>query len=113
MLDDKHKKIQEKIQENYVAIKAAEESLEFLRKTCEHPETETCTYQWGGPGHNIEGATICSVCGKLLKTPFDDINLDNNIPNNVDIKSLDDDDCSTELNEDSPDFHGCAMGQHF
>jgi len=70
MIDNKHLRIKQKIQKNYDAIKIAEESLEILRKVCLHPETELCTYQWGGPGHNIEGATICSVCGKLLKTPW-------------------------------------------
>jgi hypothetical protein len=72
-MDDKHLRIRDKVQAAYDAIKKAEEDLELLRKVCGHPETEVCTYQWGGPGHYIDGATICSVCGELLKTPMDDM----------------------------------------
>ena len=73
-MDERHLKIKDKVQKAYNAIKKAEEDLELLRKVCEHPETEECNYQWGGPGH-IVPATMCSVCGKVLKTAFDDMGI--------------------------------------
>lgn len=71
MLDTKHKKIKRKVQSCYKLIKESNKQLESLRKECEHPETEKCIWQWGGPAHTIENATVCSVCGELLDKPYE------------------------------------------
>ncbi len=69
-MDKKHLQIEKAVKNCYAIIKKANEDLESLRKVCEHPETELCNYQWGGPGHVLEGATVCSICGELLGNPF-------------------------------------------
>jgi len=44
--------------------------VEYLReKKCKHPKTFIGTYSWA-PGHNINGSTICSICHKLVDSPY-------------------------------------------
>jgi hypothetical protein len=74
-LDSKHQMVQNQVNVMYDLIKMGEKALAVLRSQCDHPESKECNYQWGGPGH-IVPATMCSVCGKILKTQFDDIKFD-------------------------------------
>lgn len=69
--------IKNKVQNLYKAIKKANQQLEYIRKNvCKHSETKKVDYQWA-PGHIISQATICSICGELLETPFELHNLKN------------------------------------
>ena len=51
-------------------IKESNEGLVELRKKCDHPETEFCTYSTR-PGQNWDNTEICSICGEVVNWPQD------------------------------------------
>jgi len=51
-------------------IKDADEGLKQLRKMCDHPETELCTYSTR-PGQYFDNTEICSICGEVVNWPQD------------------------------------------
>ena len=66
--NDANKKLKKKVNNLYRVIRNAEAELERVREEdCEHPEYEKCNYMWA-PGHIYKDASVCTVCGKLLKT---------------------------------------------
>jgi len=68
-MDSKHEELKRIKKDCYAAIKKANEELERIRKECDHPETKKCTYAWA-PGHHIEDAIICEVCGEFISSPL-------------------------------------------
>jgi len=61
--------VMKELKESYFKqIKVAEEGLRLLRETCDHPETELCTYSTR-PGQYFEETEICSICGDVVKWP--------------------------------------------
>lgn len=59
--------IKERVEELYKIIENAKAELEDIRSYCPHHKTYIGLYQWGGPGHIVEG-DICETCGKYLGT---------------------------------------------
>jgi hypothetical protein len=55
---------------NFKKIKDAEEELREIRRLCDHPETEFCTYSTR-PGQYWENTEICSICGDVVNWPTD------------------------------------------
>jgi len=51
-------------------IKESNDGLKDLRETCDHPETEFCTYSTR-PGQYWEDTEICSICGEVVNWPQD------------------------------------------
>ena len=71
-LDFIHQDLKKRVEEYYKIIKDANEELENIREyECKHPQTEKHDYMWA-PGHITPDCDICIVCGKVIKTPFDD-----------------------------------------
>ena len=66
MIDVKHSKIKETVENCYSIIKKTEENLAYLRSICEHPETEFVNYMWA-PGHIMPNTKVCSVCGEIIQ----------------------------------------------
>jgi len=61
--------VMKELKESYFKqIKVAEEGLELLRETCDHPVTEFCTYSTR-PGQYFDNTEICSICGEVVKWP--------------------------------------------
>jgi len=103
----KHAIIKARKERAFEDIKKANELLEHLRKSCDHLETELCTYSTR-PGQYWENTEICSICGEVIKIPWeevvwvgqgelDDVALD---AINDEINSYNDGGVSTGLNED-------------
>ena len=65
-----HRQIKIEVDRCYKEIKDANEMLDALRKDCHHPETELCTYSTR-PGQYWEGTEICSICGEVIKWPYE------------------------------------------
>ena len=65
-------------------IKVAETTLRELREQCDHPETELCTYSTR-PGQNWEGTEICSICGEVVKWPYEGMDIKIETDGNVGI----------------------------
>ena len=51
----------------YEKIRVAQEQLEELRKTCDHPfeSIEIIDYSWA-PGHISPNTKACRICGEIL-----------------------------------------------
>lgn len=64
----KHAIIKARKERAFEDIKKANELLEHLRKSCDHLETELCTYSTR-PGQYWENTEICSICGEVIKIP--------------------------------------------
>ncbi len=60
-----NQEIKSECEEQYAAIKKAQERLEELRKICKHENTYEGTYSWRVGCY--DAATICSDCGHLVK----------------------------------------------
>ena len=81
----------------YKQIQDANEMLEKLRNTCDHPTTEEKDYMWRIAA--TVKAKMCTVCDKVISTPFDNMNY------KVETNSDDDDDQYTvyDLEENNND----------
>ena len=66
------KTIKQRVDDCYRRIKEAQEELVEIRSQCKHPATEYTKYMWA-PGHILDNAKICSVCGELLENGFEDL----------------------------------------
>jgi len=65
-----HRQIKIDVEECYKEIKDANEMLDKLRDDCHHPETELVTYSTR-PGQYWEGTEVCSICGEVIKWPYE------------------------------------------
>jgi len=69
-MEQKYKIIKETTKFAYEQIKEAENTLIEMREKCDHPETELCTYSTR-PGQYWDNTEICSICGEVVKWPYD------------------------------------------
>jgi len=55
----------------YEKIRVANEELEELRKTCDHPleSIELVDYSWA-PGHISPNTKVCRICGEVIPTSY-------------------------------------------
>lgn len=69
-MEEKYKLIKETKEFCFNQIKEANDTLAEIREKCDHPETELCTYSTR-PGQYWEGTEICSICGEVVKWPYE------------------------------------------
>jgi len=71
-LDKYHRELKKRVESCYEKIRSSEKELEQIReKECKHPQSEKVNYMWA-PGHIMPDTTVCSICGKVLKTYMSD-----------------------------------------
>jgi len=76
-MEEKYEIIKAKKENAFQRIKDAEQVLKEIRETCDHPEElyEKVTYSTR-PGQYWENTTICSVCGEVIKWPYEGMDID-------------------------------------
>jgi hypothetical protein len=66
VLDEKHKKIKDRIDSCNITIKGTKNEIKNLQKECDHPGTIKIDFFIHEDGHITQDAIICYVCGKLI-----------------------------------------------
>lgn len=55
------------VEKCYKQIRETNEELDRLRDLCPHNEVKKEDYMWA-PGHIVNNASICQICGKVIST---------------------------------------------